>query len=242
MQRPEIKGAKDQTSRVLALYKLLFDRAPDTTEMAVASGYLKLGENQVVAQPTGPWQYGFGGYDASTKKVAFTPFTTFDGTGYHFSSTFPDPQQGYMVLNSVGGHPGHDDRHAVIRRWVAPVSGTYVVDGLLVHRQAQGDGIRARIVSGNGEMLGEWTAHNHAEATNLTSVTLAKGETLDFVIEPTATDNFDSFEWTPTVRTSDSSMTWNARKDFGPPPPAPLNRLVLYAQALMMTNEFVFVD
>jgi hypothetical protein len=65
-------------------------------------------------------------------------------------------------------------------------------------------------------------------------------------------ENSDSFEWAPKVRLLEASsgapaaasMTWDAAADFsGPQPPArPLSRLERYAQVVLMSNEFAFVD
>jgi hypothetical protein len=85
-------------------------------------------------------------------------------------------------------------------------------------------------------------AHNSQARTNLTSVAVKKGDTIDFMVDPMLNDGFDSFAWAPTIQSADGSQTWGAQADFHGPPDAPMTRLVLYAQALMMTNEFLFID
>jgi hypothetical protein len=69
-----------------------------------------------------------------------------------------------------------------------------------------------------------------------------RGETLDFVVDCMANDGYDSFQWSPVIRRLDGGASWDAAVGFGPPPPPPLSRIALYAQALMMTNEFMFID
>ena len=59
-------------------------------------------------------------------------------------------------------------------------------------------------------------------------------------MDPIGGDDSDSFGWSPVV--SSSAGSWDASAGFAGPPPAPLSRLALYAQALLMTDEFVFVD
>jgi len=69
------------------------------------------------------------------------------------------------------------------------------------------------------------------------------GDTIDFLVGCGGSDNSDSFTWTPVIR-SDSGE-WDARAQFaGPPPPLPpqLKPWEQFAQVLLETNEFVFVD
>lgn len=240
VQREEIKSSTDDAQRVRRLYQILFDRLPDADETAFGLAYLKHG---AVAAATPDWQYGYGEYDESSRKTrTFTPFAHFTNEGYHAAPGFPDPNFGYALLNGGGGHPGRDAAHAVIRRWVAPITGTIDIEGTLSHNQDAGDGIRARIVSSRKGLLGEWTIRHRSVDTRVKLVSVTKGETLDFIVDPLTNDNSDGFGWNPTLRTNDGKGSWSAGSGFGPPPPAPPSRLALYAQALMMTNEFLFID
>ncbi len=233
--RSEIGSAKDDGQRVRRLYRLALGRLPDTEETATGVAYLKRGEPGALR---GAWQYGYGAFDG--KSVAFTPLANFvDGT-YRFAPTIPVPGAGYLSLNARGGHPGPDLAHAAVRRWTAPADLTIDVRGMLQHPNEKGDGVRGRIVSSRAGLLGEWTVHHGEARTELNAIHVVKGETLDFVLDPIANDGFDSFAWAPTV-TSDKG-TWDAAAGFSPPPPPPLSRLALYAQALLMTDEFLFLD
>jgi hypothetical protein len=83
---------------------------------------------------------------------------------------------------------------------------------------------------------------------------LRQGETIDFVVDCRANLNSDDFKWAPVLkldgagpdaRPTDYGKEWHAKKDFsGPPepPPKPLNAWEKYAQVLLLSNEFVFVD
>ena len=56
-------------------------------------------------------------------------------------------------------------------------------------------------------------------------------------------DNSDSFTWAPVIHEDGASgETWDAKADFHGPPAAGLTPWEEYAQVLMLTNEFVFVD
>ena len=84
--------------------------------------------------------------------------------------------------------------------------------------------------------------HHRSQATELDSIEVQKGDTLDFVVDPMTNDAFDAFAWAPVVRSVDGKKSWDAAINFGAPPGPPLLRLTLYVQALMMTNEFMFID
>jgi hypothetical protein len=239
--RKEIKEATSEAQRIRRLYRILFDRMPTAEEAAIGQKYLSRNPG-LAPSPTSLWRYGYGGYDSATKSVAFTPDAEFSEPGYHPTKAFPDPTLGYLLVNVVGGHPGRDASHATIRRWVSPGSFTVSISAVLKHPRPEGDGVRARIVSSRTGLLGEWTAHHSESKTNMTSIVVQKGDTIDFIVDPISNDGFDGFEWNPTLRAADGSQSWVASAAFGPPPPPGVDRVTLYAQALMMTNEFMFVD
>ncbi len=236
--RSELVTASGDASRVRRLYRILLERMPDADELASGLAYLQRG---AVEAPTSPWQYGYGGFDGS-HVVGFTPLTAFVDQSYQVGKAFPDPTLGYLILKAQGGHPGHDGAHAVIRRWVAPAAAAVDIRGLLSHGQAEGDGVRARLVSSRAGLIGEWTAHKSEAATVVSGLSVVKGETLDFVVDPIGSDGYDAFGWSPSIRSVDGKLAWEAGSGFGPPAGPALSRLALYAQALMMTNEFMFVD
>ena len=71
------------------------------------------------------------------------------------------------------------------------------------------------------------------------------GESIDFVVDCRTGPSHDTFEWAPTIRVVEGDGTgnaWAARDDFAGPPPSPPTPEEQYAQALLMTNEFLFVD
>jgi hypothetical protein len=241
--RPELIGALDDTQRIRRLYQLVFARQPDASEITAGLGYLKPGSQSKVAAPQSEWRYGFGEYDVATKKTSsFTALSFFGENSYRISKELPDPKLGYIILNPDGGHPGRDGAHSVIRRWVAPANLTINVQGNLRHPNAGGDGVLCRVISSREGLLGEWPVHNSSAQTILMGISVQKGDTIDFIIDPRANDGFDATEWSPKIQSTDGKMAWGAKTGFSPPTGEPLTRLALYAQALMMTNEFLFVD
>jgi mono/diheme cytochrome c family protein len=243
--RKEVAGATSDGQRVRRLYQILFDRLPNPEEQQVGLDYLHAASLPAKANLPDPrkiWQYGFGGFDPTTQRESFTPFGHFDKDRYEPEADFPDKTLGYLTLLASGGHPGRDAAHATIRRWTSPYTGRIQISAVLNHGQKEGDGVRGRIVSSRQGLLGEWLVHNSKARTDLKSVDVVAGETIDFAVDCVTNDGYDSFSWAPIIRRSDGGESWNASSAFGPPPPPPLARVALYAQALMMTNEFMFID
>ncbi len=241
--RSEITSSADNAQRVRRLYRLLFDRMPDASEVAAGQSYLGADANAIVDRPIGPWRYGYGGIDPLDQRIKnFVPFAVFKDGNYRVGDQFPDPTLGYLTLGVSGLHPGHDAEHAVIRRWIAPANLTIQIEGTLTHSQAQGDGVRGRVVSSRSGTLGDWDVHNGEAKTSVAAFQVTRGDTIDFMVDPKSSDAYDAFTWAPIIRTSDGSQSWNSAADFAPPPGPGLSRLTLYVQALMMTNEFMFID
>jgi hypothetical protein len=210
--------------------------------------------------PTRPiipaWQYGFGEYDEGSQRIKnFQPLPYFTGEAWQGGTDWPDSILGWVQLKADGGHAGNDLQHAAIRRWVAPEDGVVVITGTLAHSHQEGDGIRARVVSSRGGQLGNWTLHNDKAETKFASVEVNRGDQIDFVVDLRDNLNNDDFTWAPVIKLAnpqttalsagDAAAEWNAKKDFGgppDPPPRPLNAWEKYAQVLLLSNEFMFVD
>lgn len=240
-------GAQNDAMRIRRLYLRLFNRLPDPEELQAGVGYIKLSQaSQTTATRRQPvWQYGYGGFDEASQRVsAFTPLPHYTNGAWQGGPTLPDPNLGWVILNADGGHPG--GAQAAIRRFTASRDMTVSVSGTLRHGQQEGDGVRARVVSSRTGKVGEWTAYNGEAKTDAVSLSLKAGDTLDFVVDCRTNESHDSFMWSPDIVETGvdakSAGRWSARKDFGGPPPAPLDHWARYAQALLMTNEFMFVD
>jgi hypothetical protein len=164
----------------------------------------------------------------------------------------PDSKLRYVMLTDAGGHPGNDQDHAAIRRWLAPRDGTISISSTLAHPAAEGDGVRGRVVSSQLGLLGQWLVHNTKEAANFERVNVRRGDTIDFVTDCLGNDGYDSFSWSPTIRylaagktAPGGRMEWSAARDFtdaARPPHPSLDAWQKYAQVLLMSDELVFVD
>jgi hypothetical protein len=81
------------------------------------------------------------------------------------------------------------------------------------------------------------------------NVEVKKGDTIDFLVDCKGSDLCDSFGWVPVVRVAsapvagnDGPAEWNSATSFAGPAAKPLDAWVKYAQVLLESNEFVFVD
>ncbi len=255
--RPEIAGAKEGADRIRQIYRLLFGRAATSDEVALGLRYVQVENGKtggpIAESPT--WSYGYGQYDPALRRVTkFTALPHFTGMAWQGGKSLPDAKLGWVLLTAEGGHPGNPQQGAAIRRWTALRDGAVSIEGVLSHKADLGDGVQARIVSSAEGELASWTAHHTEAATKMTRVELKKGDTIDFVVECRADENSDSFGWSPVIRMveapaaavgGDVSSEWSAAAGFAGTPGKPRRTLSpweKYAQVLLLTNEFMFVD
>ncbi len=239
----------DTAARINALYRLAYarDAAPD--EIALAQRFIQSAQEMGSegAKAEAPvWQFGYGVVNMSIGRVqGFTPLPHFTGQSWQGGPNIPDPKLAYTLLTANGGHPGNDQQHAVIRRWIAPMDGVVTVSGTLTRPEKQGDGVRARVVSSRSGIVGEWTLPNGSVETPVAKVDVKKGDTLDFVVDPLGGPAFDGFGWAPVIRQMmGGSGEWTAQAGFTGPKTAagtlgPWEKL---AQVILLSNEFAFVD
>ncbi|MFN9718427.1 MAG: PSD1 and planctomycete cytochrome C domain-containing protein [Planctomycetota bacterium] len=155
---------------------------------------------QLPALPTDTWQYGYGSYNDATKQVdQFTRLTHFSGSMWQAGPAVPDAVLGYVLLRAEGGHPDQPGRE-VIRRWIAPKSGTVSITGKLAHGSENGDGVRGRIltsrpVAGGSPLLLEQMSFNNSTDTVVNGVIVNAGDLIDFVVDCRTAHTSDSFQW-----------------------------------------------
>ena len=249
-----MSGDADPESRIRALYRRVYGRDPTPGQVAVGRRFVdsaRAADGSVPATPP-VWTYGYGEVDEASARVKqFRPLIHFTGDAWQGGPKRPDAVAGWAYVTAEGGHAGDDQSRAVMRRWTAPVDGEVAISGTLTHGTKEGDGVRGRIISSSTGVLGTWTVHNGKADTAVATAVVRQGETLDFVVDCRASIGHDEFAWTPVVRlkaaaTVDAaSREWNAASDFGGPRsqrPPPLSPWERYAQALLLANEFIFVD
>ncbi|HXB74455.1 MAG TPA: DUF1549 and DUF1553 domain-containing protein [Candidatus Acidoferrales bacterium] len=245
-QRSETDANGDPAKRIQMLYRSVFGRTATPHEVELGERFVAApSHEEPPAAPASAWQYGFGEFGASAGRMkSFTPFNYFDES-WQGAPTLPDPISGSARLRAAGGQPGEDPQHAVIRRWVSPVTGKIDIEGSLSHDQTDlptGDGVRARIVSSRHGELASWIVNGSGAEAALTGITVEKGDAIDFVVDGRADTENDAFTWAPKIRLEGAEKEWNASADFRGPTAKPLSVWERYAQVLLETNEFAFVD
>lgn len=248
--RAEVAQAGDTTARVQALYRLIFARVADADEVAAGTKFLD-SPPATEAVEAMVWQYGMGEYDETARQVRnFAPLPHYHEGSWRGGPQLPDPTIGWVNVTAQGGHPGGDLKHTAIRRWTAPQIGIVKIEATLSHAAEMGDGVRGHIISSRAGELGTWTIHHGKVDTNLERVEVHQGETLDFVVDCLTNEAHDPFGWSPIITLTKSGggdgkeRRFSALADFFRPgqKPIALSSLVQYAQALLLANEFVFVD
>ncbi len=240
---PDFSSTNPEERQVQMLYQRVLARKATPSEVQTAIAYVRAAQTaQRTPPPIPTWRYGFGTYDAAGKKVTFTPFAHWSGAQWQAGAKLPDPQFGYVHLTATGGHPSRD--LAAIRRFTASREMTVSLSGEIVRAAAAGDGVHARIVSSRSGPIAEYEVAPKATiASAIDRIELAAGETLDFILESKGDDNSDGFTWR-TVLYSTDGLSYDAKKQFAGPPPKvePFTPWERFAQVLLETNEFMFVD
>ncbi len=243
------------------LYRLALGREATPAELKRAQPFWAARPTPTTQPDAGPWQYGTARLDPDAGKVTgFSPFRYFTGKAWQNASAGLHPVTGVARLSEAGGAPGDDLSQAVVRRWVAPASGTLEIKGKLVLsvgafelRFRLSNGLRGWVVSNLHGVLAKWRvdlppppadgisyAANPSVVTDLKNVAVQRGEIIDFVVDSAGDYEADDFQWSPVLTLG--AQTWDARKDFAGPRIPPLSPREQLAQVLLLTNEFAFLD
>ncbi len=232
-----------------ALFQRAFQRDPTDAEVAESLDLIRAAAATPTSKPpvtAKDWQYGYGTFDEMAERVTgFTALPHFTGAAWQGGPSWPDAKLGWVQLTATGGHPGNDLKHAAVRRWTAPRKMAIEIQSRLVHEPKAGDGIRAFIVSSRTGKLKAETIHQKTVTMNVLSLEVEKGETIDFVVDIGKVLNSDQYLWSAKVLEAakrEGRLAWNSQDDF---PKNEINRLTGWeqlAQALLCSNEFLFVD
>ena len=232
-----LPGQGDEKTRIRALYDRVLGRNPTPDEMGSARRFLgSVGNEQ--RQTSGAWSYGHGRLFRETGRVEFNLLPHYTGKAWQGGPELPDPQTGWVHWNAAGGHPGKGD-HAVILRWVAPRSATIEIAGELSRPSRKGDAGRGLVVARRAR-AGQWTVRPGERAGTPLSLEVKAGETVDFIVESTGSEAWDSFYWSPLIHERGEPVPLaESRPGFSGPA---LDRWPLLAQVLLLSNEFLYVD
>jgi hypothetical protein len=256
--RPDIAKAPSDEQRLRTLYRLLFQRDPGKQDLADGLAFLaKAAAPGSVEDDAPDWRYGMGVYQFTSKRMVFTESKRFVNDEWSVIQRGDKGVFTRVTLDAVGGQTGTKTSESAVRRWIAPIDGPVGIKGNLTHVAAKGSvAVLGRIVhtrpGQEPTILGEWTARQGKVATTVDRVQVRKGDTIDFIASPRG-EFAETFRWAPTIDLQDLEAAsgrierhrWSAQADFqGPQPPAPkgLTPLEKYAQALLLTNELVYVN
>lgn len=243
-------------ARVLAMFRAIYQRDPTTEQLAASLQFIRNSSSEVepeieqVSPAAKAWQNGYGKVDPERGMVAdFQMLPHFDGVQWSGGVDWPDPELGWVRLTADGGHVGNSTDHAAIRRWIAPRDAEIRITGAIEKIQDCGDGIRAWILGAGGNP-GAWQVEfGSAIRTDIERVTTVKaGDIIDFAVDCGEKGDFscDGFRWTIEIESSDSDRDpgWAAARDFAGKTrkPEPLTIWERFAHALLLSNEFIFVD
>ena len=254
----QIANLDDAQSRIDWLYRQVFQRLPDQNERQALQQFL----DESVASVNAPerdevkaWSYGFGEivFGEQTTLTSFTQLPYFSGIAWQGGSQFPDAKLGWVQLSATGGHPGNDLKHAAIRRWTAPFTGTIKIDSLVDHQEEPGDGIRCTILSSRHGVLSSSLAHHSQWKWNSETLSVQTGDTIDFITDIHKVLNTDQYLWHIAIQenkvseddalaSGKSFKAWDSTKDFTGPATTQLSVWEQLAQVLLLSNEFIFVE
>ena len=228
---------ENEDHRIKALYERVLKRSPSREELAGAKRFLGSAAASK-AQTSGAWSYGHGRLLRGTGRVEFRVLPHYTGKAWQGGATLPDPETGWVHWHSGGGHPGQGD-HAAILRWVAPSSGSIEISGELGRPSRQGDAVRGLVVADRA-VAGQWIVGPGDKMETPLNLEVTAGEIIDFLVESTGSEAWDSFQWSPVIHERGESVPLaEAQPGFAGPV---LNRWPLLAQALLLSNEFLYVD
>jgi hypothetical protein len=251
IRRPELQHCATDAEKLQALYRLLYQRAPEADELKEAEAFLKRQQARAAQPALEPgWHYGYGWFDPLVNHTKdYRALAHPDKTRWSPSSTYPDPQFGHLAITATGGHPGTTPQLSTVLRWVSPADGHIRIEGSLAHANKGGDGVCGRIVKARGGKLGEWIVFNSKAATTLSDVEVQMGEAVDFVVDCQANNTSDGYTWAPKVTFTGNydaklgKRSWDAQQDFlAARKLAPLSAWDKLAQAMLVGNELMFVD
>ena len=226
----EARAIAKQTSSIKAIYRTILQRDPTAIEIDITEAWLGRAQS---SRTSGAWDYGY----LQKGSLLFKPLPHFEKGRWRGTQELPDQTLGWLNWTSNGGHP-ETDKHATLK-WTAIESGKVNITGSFVAPSKKGNGLIARIMKPDGEILGEWTLNpTEGVPTKLIGIEVKEGDELWFVADSRDEVAFDSFRWAPKI--SDlKGLISDAENDFSGPGLAPQAQL---AQTLLLSNEFFYID
>ena len=242
------ENSGDLTGRIRLLFETILRRQPTQIEIEQSVAYVtQLQADQKNSSGPAGWSYGYGTMDEANQSVAlFSGFPSMKDGTFQGGEKLPDEKLGWTSLNRRGGHPGGTLSLCAIRRWTADCDCRIFVNCVVVHEKEEGDGVRCRIVTPGRGVMADATAHNSTESASVEAFDVTVGQNIDFVIDCRTNEAHDSFQSKIMITQfvgRKIQRIWKSDDDFRDSPGGGrLSEWSQLAQALLLTNEFVFVD
>lgn len=234
------------------LHRTVLGSEPSEGDRILAESFLESFESEVAAlgprQTNTEWSYGYGSVDPETGNVTFTPFPHWTGDAWQIGKDRPlkDNPLSYLYAQEGATHPGYTAKESAIYRWLAPADVTVAVNGIVERpNQGQGNGVRVQIVSEKGGILFDQVLDPSRKTlpAEIEGVSLAKNESLYFLVDPHENNSsFDSVRWSPQVVDLSGNLPKSGLAETFSGPATPATAWGAYAQALLNTNRFLFLQ
>ncbi|MFT5323241.1 MAG: hypothetical protein ACI8P0_001088 [Planctomycetaceae bacterium] len=230
------------TIRIRDLFRRTLARDPDADDVRLAEAFLSQSTNS--DGPGEPlWQYGYGRFDSKTNRIEdFKHLPHFTGSAWQGGAKLPDLKLGWTTLSASGGHPG-DPTHAGVYRWTAPHAGRFAVKGRVKHSSEHGDGVEGILSVPSQNVVTRWPVLHGEKRTDSAPFKVAAGATVDLIVDCRENVSFDSFNWSFEIANVENpAERFSMASQFRGSLPDELTGWEMLAQALLLSNEFQFVD
>ncbi len=225
------------------LFQRLLARQPSENERKRFTDFFAHCDVTLVASPQNCWTYGYGRLEVETERLlSFDRFPRFKNGSWTGNDGTPDKKLGYALLRDKGGHPGNSSEIVCVRRWTAPKSGELSITGSLEHASDKGDGVRATVLVNRERSQASFIIKSEKTSTSIQSILVKAGDSIDFVVDCRESVTNDDFSWTVSLKYKGANEKFDSKDHFSSLQPTPASPLQQAAQALLLTNEFCFVD
>jgi hypothetical protein len=227
------------------LFEQVLARRCTDQERSWVAELIDANDLQLPPAPENQWSYGVATLDPESGRVeGFQSLPRFHNNRWQgMKDDLPDPDSDWALLSATHGHPGLRLDQTVVRRWTAATQGKLRVRGVLKHPSDQGNGVRGSIIIRGSEKVGQWTVVHGETETQIDEVQVQAGDTIDFATDSLGDSSNDTFEWKVRIVSNDESrVRANSEKHFTSQKTRALSAWEQAAQALMLTNEFCFID
>ncbi|MDZ4847805.1 MAG: PSD1 and planctomycete cytochrome C domain-containing protein [Pirellulaceae bacterium] len=234
---------KIAAKQVGLIFRKLLAREPSTDETTRFAKFMQQADTSQVTSAENCWSYGYGKLDLQANQIAsFERLPRFENGSWSGMKGPPDSELGWTTVSEKGGHPGKSLDYCCVRRWTAPRNGRLAIRGTIEHASEEGDGVRASIFHNLEQAMGTWTAKHGKASTTVKSLEVKEADIVDFVVDCIENEGFDTFTWPVVLSFEDSPEKYDSKEDFSSMQPTLSTPIQQAIQALLMTNEFCFVD